>query len=91
MIVIYDAVKDAINKEKHGVSLTEAVFIDWDDALVWQDMRRKYGEIRMIALAPIGERLYCVVYVDHENNRRIISLRKANNREKRHYAKVLND
>ncbi len=91
MKVICDAAKDAINKEKHGVSLTEAVLIDWDDTLIWQDVRREYREIRMIALAPIGERLYCVVYVDRGDERRIISLRKANNREKRHYAKVLND
>ncbi len=63
MIVICDAAKDAINKEKYGVSLTDAAFIDWDDALIWQDVRREYGEIRMIALAPIGERLYCAVYV----------------------------
>lgn len=86
MKVICDAAKDAINKEKHGVSLTEAALIDWDDALIWQDMRHDYGEPRMIALAPIGERLYCAVYVDREDNRRIISLRKANYREVIQYA-----
>lgn len=67
--------------EKHGVSLTNATRIDWDMALTWQDTRRDYGETRMIALAPIDERLYCVVYVDRGNDRRIISLRKANQRE----------
>ena len=81
MKVIFDAAKDAINMEKHGVSLTNATFIDWDVALTWQDTRRDYGETRMIALAPIDERLYCVIYVDRENDRRIISLRKANQRE----------
>jgi len=86
MKVICDAAKDAINKEKHGVSLTDAALIDWDDALIWQDMRRDYGETRMIALAPIGERLYCAVYVDREDDRRIISLRKANYREVIQYA-----
>lgn len=86
MKVICDAAKDAINKEKHGVSLTDAAFIDWDAALIWQDTRRDYGELRMIALAPIGERLYCAVYVDREDNRRIISLRKANYREVIQYA-----
>ncbi|PXW79993.1 hypothetical protein C8R34_1566 [Nitrosomonas sp. Nm84] len=86
MHVIYDVAKDAINKEKHGVSLTEAAFIDWDAALIWQDTRQDYGETRMIALAPIGERLYCVVYVDRGNDRRIISLRKANYREVIQYA-----
>jgi len=84
--VICDAAKDAINKEKHGVSLTDAALIDWDAALIWQDARRNYGENRMIALAPIGERLYCVVYVDREDDRRIISLRKANYREVIQYA-----
>lgn len=81
MEVIFDAAKDAINMEKHGVSLTNATRIDWDMALTWQDTRRDYGETRMIALAPIDERLYCVVYVDRGNDRRIISLRKANQRE----------
>ncbi|MER2511861.1 MAG: BrnT family toxin [Nitrosomonas ureae] len=69
MKVICDAVKDAINKEKHGVSLTDAALIDWDDALIWQDMRRDYGELRMITLAPIGERLYCAVYVNCGDDR----------------------
>lgn len=86
MKVICDAAKDEINKEKHGVSLTDAALIDWDDALIWQDTRCDYGEVRMIALAPIGERLYCVVYVDREDDRRIISLRKANYREVIQYA-----
>ena len=86
MKVICDATKDAINKEKHGVSLTEAAFIDWEAALIWQDTRRDYGETRMIALAPIGERLHCAVYVDRGDDRRIVSLRKANYREVIQYA-----
>ena len=81
MKVICDAAKNAINKKKHGVSLTDAELIDWEAALIWQDTRRDYGELRMIALAPINERLYCVVYVDRGDDRRIISLRKANQRE----------
>ena len=86
MKVICDAAKDAVNKEKHGVSLTDAALIDWEAALIWQDTRQTYGETRMIALAPIGKRLYCVVYVDRGDNRRVISLRKANYREVIEYA-----
>jgi uncharacterized DUF497 family protein len=62
--------------------LSDAEKLEWEDALIWQDTRRDYGESRMIALCVIGERLYCVVYVDREDVRRIISLRKANNKEK---------
>ena len=50
------------------------------------DTRRDYGEERMIALCAIGQRIYCVVYVDREDVRRIISLRKANYREVMDYA-----
>ena len=86
MKVTCDAAKDIKNQEKHGVSLTEAASIDWDVALIWQDTRHDYGENLMIALVPIGKRLYCVVYVDREDERRIISLRKANYREVIQYA-----
>jgi hypothetical protein len=40
----------------------------------------------MIGFAYIGLRLYCVVFTDRDDVRRIISLRKANRREIAHYA-----
>jgi len=66
--------------------LSEAKKLEWDDALIWQDTRRNYGEARMVALGVIGVRLYCVVYVDRKNARRVISLRKANYKEAMDYA-----
>jgi hypothetical protein len=86
MKIIYDDAKDAANQSKHGLSLSEAAKLDWDEALEWHDTRRDYGEARMIALGVIDERLYCVVYVDREDTRRIISIRKANYREGIYYA-----
>ncbi|MDO8369498.1 MAG: BrnT family toxin [Candidatus Nitrotoga sp.] len=82
MQITFDEAKDALNKSKHGLSLSDAAKLEWDDALIWRDTRHDYGEARMIALCAIGERLYCVVYVDREDVRRVISLRKANNKEK---------
>jgi len=46
----------------------------------------EYAEQRMIGFAYIGLRLYCVVFTDRDDVRRIISLRKANRREIAHYA-----
>ena len=40
----------------------------------------------MIGYAPISDRVYCVVYTDRDNERRIVSLRKANKREVKRYA-----
>jgi hypothetical protein len=90
MQIVFDDAKDVQNISKHGVSLPEAEKLEWDDALAWQNTRRDDGEVRMIALTTIDERLYCVVYVDREDARRIISLRKANQREFDDYEQEIN-
>jgi hypothetical protein len=84
----FDPAKDAINIAKHGVSLVDAGDIEWDTLWAFQDDRADYGEVRMIGFAYIGLRLHCVVYTDRGDVRRIISLRKANSREVKRYAKA---
>jgi uncharacterized protein len=85
MRIEFDPSKDAANRDKHGLSLAMAEELDWEAALVWVDDRFEYNEIRMIALAPKTDILYFVAYVDRSNVRRIISLRRANRREVKHY------
>ena len=85
MRIEFDKAKDAINLSKHGVSLSLALELDWDDALVWIDDRFEYGELRMVALAPETSILYFVAFVDRSRVRRIISLRRANRREVKYY------
>ncbi len=85
MRIEFDPSKDASNREKHGLSLALASELDWDTALVWVDDRYEYGELRMIALAQSTGILYYVAFVDRDDARRIISLRKANRREVKHY------
>ena len=85
MHIEFDPIKDASNQIKHGLTLGMAVELDWESALVWVDDRIEYKEKRMIALAPQAEVLYFVAFVDRASARRIISLRRANRREVRHY------
>jgi len=85
----FDPDKDVSNRSKHGVSLALASELDWEAALVWVDDRFEYNEMRMIALAPNTEILYYVAFVDRGNVRRIISLRRANRREVKHYVQSL--
>jgi len=87
----FDPGKDATNLSKHGVSLADAAELSWDAALVWIDDRADYGEVRMVALAPIGDMLFFVAFVDREPVRRIISLRRANRREVTHYVKAIQE
>jgi hypothetical protein len=89
MRIEFDPVKDEANQAKHGVSLVMAIELDWEAALVWVDERFEYKEMRMIALAPKTEILYYVAFVDRGEARRIISLRRANRREVKHYVKSL--
>lgn len=70
-------------------SLAMAVELDWEAALVWVDERIEYGEARMIALAPKIRILYYVAFVDRGKVRRIISLRRANRREVKHYVQSI--
>lgn len=86
MNIIFDTVKNSSNIQKHGVSLADATLIEWDTAVTWLDVRHDYQEPRMIGLGYIKDRLFCVVFVDHTDGRRIISLRKANQREVKRYA-----
>jgi uncharacterized DUF497 family protein len=88
LMIAFDPAKDASNTVKHGVSLQEAVDIEWDDAIHWTDTRRDDGESRMCAIAYIGVRLYYIVFVDRADVRRIISLRKANFKEVKRYAEA---
>jgi uncharacterized DUF497 family protein len=81
----FDAAKDEINRAKHGISLSEAARLDWDVMWTQPDLRREYGEDRQIGYALLGERVYCVVFTPRDAAMRIISLRKANNREMETY------
>jgi uncharacterized DUF497 family protein len=87
--ITFDPAKDDANRAKHGVSLAEARRLDWDELLAIPDDRRQYGEPRWIGYAPIGQRVYCVVFTDRNGERRVISLRKANRREVKRYERQI--
>ncbi|RGE46137.1 BrnT family toxin [Comamonas testosteroni] len=81
----YDANKDTINQQKHGIALSLASQIEWSEVLCFVDDRTDYGEVREVGFTVIEQRLYVVVFVQRGDTMRIISLRKANKREIKHY------
>jgi uncharacterized DUF497 family protein len=85
MDVEWDEAKDAENRRKHGLPLAAAARLDWSAAVRDLDGRRDYGERRWTATAPLAGRLHVCVYTLRAGRRRIISLRKANARERRSY------
>jgi uncharacterized DUF497 family protein len=49
------------------------------------DTRRSYGEERLQLMGLIKQRLFVLVYIPRHDAMRIISARKANQREVKHY------
>lgn len=84
----FDPVKDAMNIDKHGLSLADADGFEWDAAVVREDTRKRYAEPRFEAKGYIGDRLHVMVYCLRADAVRVISLRKANAREVNDYAKT---
>ena len=88
-IIVFNPAKDLSNIQKHdGISLTEANAFEWESALIWTDNRKNYEEVRQIAIGYIGQRLFVLVFVDRGQDCRVISLRKANQREESRYAET---
>lgn len=91
MDIEFDPEKSARNDEERGLPFALAAELDWDKARSIPDRRRDYGEERFLAFAPMRGRLHVVCFSIRGPNRRIISFRKANEREERAYEQATID
>ena len=85
----FDPAKEALNQEKHGVSLALAEVLFGGRYISVNDSRFDYGEMRHIAFGFINNRLFIRVYADRDDERRVISLRKTNSREVKRYSEKI--
>jgi uncharacterized DUF497 family protein len=87
MKLTFDPEKNIKNQQERGISFELACEFDWAGALFAIDDRYDYGETRVIAIGSIHGRLHVMVYTERDEELRIISLRKANARERKLYEK----
>lgn len=85
MKIEFDPAKNERNIHERGLSFDMAADFDWETVLVIVDDRRDYGECRFRALGFIGDRLHALVFTPREGGIRVISLRRANQREVKSY------
>ena len=86
----WDDRKAAQNIAKHGIPFEYAVRVFLDPhRLDSEDSRRDYSEERRLTLGKIEERLFVVAYTPRGKLIRLISARKANEREQRQYDEKL--
>jgi uncharacterized protein len=81
----WDEQKRESNLAKHGVDFRDIPALFDGHVLEFIDERENYGETRITAVGEIVSQVYAVVYTWRTGNRRIISARRANEREKRKY------
>ena len=86
--VTFDPEKNDHNIRRRRLSFEQAAAFDFETALIRTDERRDYGETRYVALGKLGDRLHVLCFTEVSDGIRVISFRKANDREIRRYAKV---
>jgi uncharacterized protein len=78
----FDAVKDAANWSKHGLSLGAAAEFDFTAAVITIDDRFDYGETRYRAFSYMGGQGRCLVFTAAGPAKiRVISYRRARRKE----------
>jgi uncharacterized DUF497 family protein len=82
----WDERKRAANLRKHGVDFAIAERFEFDTALIVVDDRKNYGEVRYRAIGMIDDRLHVLIFTARGALTRIISLRRANDRERANHA-----
>jgi uncharacterized protein len=85
MEISYDAEKRALILETRGLDFDDAVHVFAETALTIEDDRKDYGETRYLTMGPLKGRLVVVVWTPRDEARHIITMWKANDRERKRY------
>ena len=86
MRVEFDLAKREVTLTERGLDFADAVSVFNGRSITFEDERRAYGESRFITIGELGERMVVVVWTPRGDARRVISMRRANEREQALYA-----
>lgn len=87
MHISYDPRKNERNILERGLSFEAARQFGFESALVHIDDRQEYGEVRYVALGWLENRLHVLCFTEEAEGIRVISFRRANDREVKRYAR----
>lgn len=85
MEITYDAEKRALIREVRGLDFDDAVHVFAGTTVEIEDDRKDYGEVRWQTFGLLKGRLVAVVWTPRDEARHIITMWKANDREKKRY------
>ena len=81
----WDEAKNWSNRREHGIDFEAVDHFEWNTAVIDIDDREDYGELRERAIGFIGNSLHVLIFTNRDDRIRVISLRKAEKPEQRHY------
>jgi uncharacterized protein len=89
--ITYGPVKRGSTIERHGLDFEDCAQVFDGQTLDGLDDRKDYGEPRTITVGYLRGRMVVIVWTLRDGARRIISMRKANAREKKRFGKQLGE
>ena len=91
MRIVFDTDKSERNARERNLPFERAEAFEFASALIHQDLRHDYGEARYVAVGLLDGRLHVLCFTEIEGGIRVISLRKANDREFKRHVQVQTD
>ena len=85
MEISYDAKKRDRTLRERGLDFEDAVQVFAGTTIDYVDDRADYGEVRWVTFGSLNGRMVSVVWTQRVSTRHIISMRKANGRERKVY------
>ena len=89
MAITYDPEKRLKTFRERGLDFVDAPLVFAGPTLEAEDLRKDYGETRIICYGYLEGRMVVLGYVPRGEDQHIFSMRKANGREKRRIAPLL--
>lgn len=87
----WDEGKRLTNLEKHGIDFADAAMIFSQPMITKPDLRQEYQEERWAALGVLQGLVVYLAYTMRGDSVRLISLRRANRKERQLYEKIFKD
>ena len=85
MRIAYDPAKRDATLRERGLDMAAADEVFDGATITVEDDRKDYGEIRYITIGLLADRMVLLAWTPRGDTRRIISMRKANTRERALY------
>jgi len=89
MDILWHPPKRQANLNKHGLDFADAAQVFAGPTLTREDDREPYGEQRFNTLGLLGTAVVCICHTETDDDIRVISMRKAEPHEIRHFFSYL--